>query len=745
MDFESRFLTYQKNVFSTMVEALAQELGVSANSINKLGIGFCPGKQSWVWAERDAKGNIVGLLHRYSNGQKRMEEGSKRGLVYECSENPKGQNIYQRNKFVRAYNAGVDCPLCGKRDWCLVSNENPSDPQAVICGRTSEGAERDLEDAGYLHIRKPAVNAIHGRPLLRPSNRACLAVEGVTDVLAAMDMDYVAIGRPSAHGGCKELASLLRGQEVIVVGENDDGDGRRGMHKVFQKLKAVASSIRKVLPPPEYKDLRDWHPTADEFEFWIKQHAEQADKSRILESDDPRYLARQWLEEDFQSPRGRLLHYCNQDWWQYAGFQYERVPDESLNSQLTSFLEQYEFVQQKGNATECKPFRMTRRFVDDVKFNLCTLCFLDIPDNSYRPFRINGKEFVDTTQAIAFRNGIYHVQDDKFEVISPDLFVISPLPYDYWPNADCSQWRAFIEEVFNGNQECIDLLQEWFGYNLVASNHMESMMFLYGGRAAGKSTTIDVLQAVLGPQGYTAIDIADLTSQFGFDGLAGKYAIIISEDKPTQRSESNKMLYKIKQITGRDTIIIRRKYKSAINIKPFFKITYIANELLDVSDESGSFRRRLNLLHYPNCYAENPDRQLKDRLIKEAPGIAIWAIEGLKRLLKTNQFTLPEKSKEHMDDVEKLGNLLRMMVQDHCIFKDELWTPSNELYDLHKAVYDENQIRPLSRIHFGIKLKAIFPEGVTRGRQRVAGELMYGYAGIGIMPAAYRRYLGRPV
>jgi len=745
MDFESLFLTYQKNVFSQMVDVLAKELGVSAKSINKLGVGFRPGSQSWVWAERDQKGNIVGLLHRYPNGKKQMEKGSKRGLIYEYAGNA-GKKNQQYNKFIRAYNAGVDCPLCGKRKWCLVSSDDPAHPSAVICGHTSEGAIKHIEGSGYLHRLRKASNAstkTQTNTGLPSSPCPYLVCEGSTDVLAAMDMGYVAVGRPSAQGGRKELASLLRGQEVIVVGENDP-DGRRGMQSAFQALKAVASSVQKVLPPPEHKDLREWHPTAGEFELWLEQRAEKAEKERILDSDDPRYLARQWLEENFQSSRGRLLHYCNEDWWLYAGFQYEQMPEKALDSQLTAFLDRYEFVQQKGQTTECKPFRMTKRFVDDVKFNLRTLCFLDIPDNSYRPFRINGKEFVDTTQAISFRNGIYHVESGKFEVISPDLFVISPLPYDYWPDAECPQWRAFVDDIFNGDGQSINLLQEWFGYNLVASNHMESMMFLYGGRAAGKSTTVDVLQAVLGPQGYTAIDIADLTSQFGFDGLAGKYAIIISEDRPTQRSEGNKALYKIKQITGRDTIIIRRKYKSAINIKPFFKITYVANELLDVSDESGSFKRRLNLLHFPNCYDENPDRRLKDRLVKEAPGIAAWAIGGLQRLLESNRFTLPAKSKEHMDDIETLGNPLQMMVREHCIAKEGTFSTSNELYDLHKAVYEENQIRPFSRIQFGIKLKSVLPVGVVKERRRVAGELMYGYAGIAIMPSAYRRYLGRP-
>ncbi|TWT40190.1 hypothetical protein KOR42_49320 [Thalassoglobus neptunius] len=40
------------------------------------------------------------------------------------------------------------CPVCRKPDWCLVSR----DGGAAICPRVSEGAVKDLGEAGYLHL-----------------------------------------------------------------------------------------------------------------------------------------------------------------------------------------------------------------------------------------------------------------------------------------------------------------------------------------------------------------------------------------------------------------------------------------------------------------------------------------------------------------------------------------------------------------------------------------------------------------
>lgn len=52
------------------------------------------------------------------------------------------------------------CPVCGSFDWCLVSE----DGSAAICPRTSDGAHRDLGDAGFLHRIDPSRGGgRHGR------------------------------------------------------------------------------------------------------------------------------------------------------------------------------------------------------------------------------------------------------------------------------------------------------------------------------------------------------------------------------------------------------------------------------------------------------------------------------------------------------------------------------------------------------------------------------------------------------
>lgn len=263
-----------------MINYLAEDLGVTVESIKKLGVGFYPLKQAWIFAERNENGQITGLVQRYKirgETKKHCWSGSKRGLSYECL-GVKQKKIYQRkNNFIRLQNAGVTCPICGKKDWCLVSDENPRNPSTVICSRTSEGAERFIEGSGYLHHRHQHIS--NSEQKIRPdqfsilsySDNPLVVVEGSSDVLAAMDMGYVAIGKPSAESGNSILAKLVKNKDVIVIGENDEA-GQRGMESTFQTLKLKCKSVIKILPPDKFKDLREWCPTADEFENWVRKN-----------------------------------------------------------------------------------------------------------------------------------------------------------------------------------------------------------------------------------------------------------------------------------------------------------------------------------------------------------------------------------------------------------------------------------------------------------------------------------------
>jgi len=228
-------LAYQGNAWPAMVEDLAHDLGVSARSLVSIGIGWMPDEGCWVFPERDADGEIVGLVRRFKNGKKLSAKDSKRGLTYGLDPEWQADSVKYipgSQNWVRCSDE-YPCPICERTHWCLLSSECPSDPRAVICGRRAEGARQPMGDAGYLHVRKPSGDVHTGSPLAS-SSLPILVVEGQSDVASAFDLGFVGVGKPSATGGLYLLGSLLVGREVCVIGENDAGAGRVGMEKTFE-------------------------------------------------------------------------------------------------------------------------------------------------------------------------------------------------------------------------------------------------------------------------------------------------------------------------------------------------------------------------------------------------------------------------------------------------------------------------------------------------------------------------------
>ena len=381
-DWEAQFLIFKQNVYPEMIELLAEQFGVSVEVLNRLEVGWHPGEQAWVTREFDHKGNIVGLQKRYRDGKKFMVEGSKRGLVYERTEKiGNRQTPYKKNNFVRAYNVGVDCPLCGKRKWCMVTDDNPHDPSAVICGHTSNGAVRYIENSGYLHQLKPCSQNAK-MPILSASDFPILVVEGFSDVSAALHMGRVAVGKPNAESGHSFLSSLLKGKDVTVIGENDE-TGRRGMVKTFNTLRPVAKSVKKILPPLEFKDLRKWSPTADVFDAWVASNADQADNSQMIEVIDFNQLADRWRA----SHKDPLIYYF-EDWYQYDNTCYRLMQRGWLQAQIREFFRSYEVVEYRGKNQTVKPLNVNTYFVTEIEAALKCTCRTELKTRTDRPFWI---------------------------------------------------------------------------------------------------------------------------------------------------------------------------------------------------------------------------------------------------------------------------------------------------------------------------------------------------------------------
>ena len=688
INLPDQFVIYQSNVFSAMLDQLAGELGVSGESLLKIGIGFNPKNQSWIFAERDAKGEIIGLMERFQNGKKFMVKGSKRGLTFQ----PQLRKRTTYGGSWRPVTRTSPCGVCGKPDWCLVSVDSAGNARAACCNRIPEGSSKKLPGGGYLHIYDTK-DEVHGKTqtLLLDSEHPVFVVEGASDVAAVTDMGLVAVGRPAALAGAGLLTKLLPGYDVVVMGENDGGAGKRGMETTATALAQVCTSASTAMPLKGFKDTRKWYQsglTKEALLLYVKKHGKQIQKGdNVFDNDIPATIAEVFLTRHKTEDGALILRSYRGQWVEFIDGCYRNLDVDVLRGQLYKFLEDKKIKKYAGGGFTLEPYKPSRSKINDIMDAFSKQCPVDVDP----PAWLDGREGLDPADLIIFNNGVLDVDQyikgsHRLRVANPLFFSLSSIPHDLETTAESSLWSGFLDDIFNGDQQRIDLLQEWFGYNLVPDMSFEKFMIFVGPPRSGKGTILSTLSAVLGSNQVCSTNLRTLCGSFGYQPMLGKLAAFMGDVRTPRYGDLGTALERILQIVGKDTVSINRKNLPILaNIQLCCRFTIALNDFPSLPDYANALEPRLLLLDFPNSYRGIEDRTLKPRLEAEASNIVPWALEGLKRLRLNNRFTDPKSSGKAKDSMRDIVSPITTFVREWCDLKDGVEIEQDALYDAWKA------------------------------------------------------------
>lgn len=749
-DFTDLFNKLQNNVimFPVVAGTLAEELGVTVDSINKLGVGFHFKYQAWAFAERDAKGNITGIALRGTNGKKFMIHGSKHGLFYEVN-NESSRYTSGASNWTRV-NKDLLCPVCGKSDGCAVAASNPTDPPAVMCVHISEGSVKPVE-LGYLHILKSEGKISGLQTLLPVTTHPILVVEGASDVLTAMDLGFVAIGRPSAEGGMDMLARMPLYKKVVwIIGENDSGAGRSGMLRAFATVQSVTNRVTMFCPPEGIKDLRDWkeHGLTQTALFeYAKEYGETNQDSGIFESDDPIEISNRFLSDTYIQNNNLLLREYKGRWVHWLENVYREIPINLLRGRVYGYIEGKKFMRVGANGdVNILLLKSGRARVSDIIDSLNMRC----PIQDDPPTWIDGKEHQSPTNLLTFNNGVLDVTEyiaGKIVLHNPDpaLFTFNVFPYDFDENAESKLFKEFRDDIFQTDPIRDQLLSQWFGYNTVPDMSLDTIMLFTGVPRSGKSTLLDVLGRMLGRDQCVSIDFRDLISPFGREPMLGRLAALLGDVKSPRPADAESALEMILRISGGDPVGVNRKgIKQLAQVYLTVRFTMAMNNLPVFSDHARAFQARLAIIGFDKSYVGKEDPSLKQQLIKEAAeGKMInYALQGLKDLRERGRFIVPDSSRPILELMTQISSPVTIFVYECCRVKEGLSISRDMLFDAWRGWCDESGHRPGLREQFGRWLVSTVPM-LKAGRIRHNGRRVYMHKGIALQEWATNQYLGR--
>ncbi len=756
-NFTEMHETYRGNMFPGMFLMLSEQLDVSTDSLAKLGLGYNPAKNVWVFPERDSEGEIIGLVYRTHDGFKFTESGSKRGLTYALNQDFEvGERRYSGGKhnWVRTAH-DTPCPICKRNDWCMVSSKDPADPQAVLCCRVEEGCVKAIVGSAftnYLHILKDTGELGGKGRVICESDMPILIVEGQTDTAAAMDMGFVAIGRPSAVCNTAELEKIVAGKAVIIVGENDNTAGVPGMEKTFTNLDGKCATTTKILPPEGCKDLRKWKArfdlTAREFMGYVAENGETGSPSHVLPNSTGLAVARAWINRERTEDGYPTIRSYKGRWIEFNGGKYELIDKEILRGEIYRFVDGKHYVKEVSNGKEVKSFEPSARLVTDVVDALYS--FGPITKDPPLWLKHDKHGMPDPVDLIPFKNGILDVRkymkgEIKLYDPTPNLFTFTSVPHEFDEDLESKLWVNHLDDIFNGDEEKINLMQEWFGYNLVPDMSYEKLMMFVGRPRSGKGTVLHALASMLGDKQVCSTSFHQLCSGFGYQPLLGTLAALMGDAKIPRRADSSQALEKILQIVGADPVGVDRKGVIALpQVYLTCRFTMAMNLLPYLPDHAGALEPRINLIKFTNSYVGREDRTLKKRLKEEAPAIIPWALEGLRRLRTASEFTVPKTSAKAMDDLRAMTTPAWSFVKECCnTGGDELEIEQDKVFSAWTAWCVGRNMRAGFRGQFSEMVMSVCPDVVT-DQKIVNNKTVPTYKGVELQSWVFGELLGRP-
>lgn len=304
---------------------------------------------------------------------------------------------------------------------------------------------------------------------------------------------------------------------------------------------------------------------------------------------------------------------------------------------------------------------------------------------------------------IAFNNGIYDIVRDELLPFSPEIIITNKIPWNYYPEAYSELADRTLDKLACGDESIRALLEECIGYCFYRRNELGKSFILTGDKSNGKSTFLNMIKSVLGEHNISALDLKELGDRFSTSMMFGKLANI-GDDIGDDFLQGNQVSIFKKIVTG-NRIKAERKGQDPFEFDPFVKLLFSANDIPRMKDKTGAVLRRLIIIPFNAMFSkDDPDYdpfigyRLKDAECVEY--LVRVAVEGLKRILNTNDFTESEKVREELEGYEEENNPIISFVKESGM--DMIINqPTNEVYKRYQLFMADNGFSlPVSNIVF---------------------------------------------
>ena len=275
-----------------------------------------------------------------------------------------------------------------------------------------------------------------------------------------------------------------------------------------------------------------------------------------------------------------------------------------------------------------------------------------------------------------------------FNIFDYDTNMVNLL---YHHKATSPLWCKFLKDVFK-RDDIANYVQKLVGYCLSGDTSEQKMFFFYGNGSNGKSTFLNIIQAIMGPytktmpgDSFTSINQGRINNDIA--RLVGIRMVVASE----YNKDSLMDTALVKRLTGSDMITARFLHQEFFEFKPQFKIIIPTNHIFKINQDDYGLTRRIVIVPFEEQFKEKKDPDIEDKLKCELDGVLAWAVQGY-HLWKKEGLIEPDYMKNYYKKIPGMQNIdIKEFLDKTTIKTSGDRVPFKKLYELYIDT-DENNI-----------------------------------------------------